>query len=87
MPSTYIVDPAVVGNVDFIVAREYRRHPTSRAKFVEGEREIVECLPLNVIVGELLARNDDGEEDEQADGVLVIQPVGKIVVASPRRSS
>ena len=46
------------------------------------EREIVECLPLNVIVGELLARNDDGEEDEQADGVLVIQPVGEIVVAS-----
>ena len=42
----------------------------------------VEYVPLNVIIGELLACDDDGEEDEQTDGVLVIQTVGEIVVAS-----
>ena len=39
-------------------------------------------LPLDLVVGELFAGHDDGEEDEQTHRVLVIESIGEIIVAS-----
>jgi hypothetical protein len=41
-----------------------------------------EHLPLNLIVGELFTGDDDGEEDEQTDGIFVIQSIGEVVITS-----
>lgn len=75
------MNPTVVRNIDLVVSGEDRRNPTKRKHDLNGHLDC-EHLPLNLIVGELFTGDNDGKEDEETDGIFVVQSIGEIIVTS-----